>query len=198
MKKSFLAAAALALGLATQANATPVQWSSADGGNDHWYEVVWLGQGQIDWNTANAAASSSTHEGQTGYLATITSAAEQVFLNALNHAFASSHGHNSYYVTAWLGGNDVASEGNFEWVTGETFGYTNWASGEPNDYYGEDYLQGWWSGDKWNDCDGGCSTHKFVVEYDSAPAPIPLPASLPLAAAGLGMMGLFGRRRKAA
>ena len=77
MTKSFLASAVLALGLASQANAAPVQWSVADGGNDHWYEVVWLGIGQITWNTANSSATSSSHLGQTGYLATITSAAEQ-------------------------------------------------------------------------------------------------------------------------
>ncbi|MHA6262533.1 lectin-like protein [Arenibacterium sp. CAU 1754] len=197
MTKSFLASAVLALGLASQANASPVQWSVADGGNDHWYEVVWLGIGQITWDTANSSATSSSHQGETGYLATITSAAEQAFLNTLNHAFTLANGHNSYYVTAWLGATDLQQEGSFQWVTGEAFSYSNWNAGEPNDYYGEDYLQGWWSGDKWNDCDGGCGTHKYVVEYNAAPAPVPVPASLPLAAAGLGLMGLFGRRRKA-
>jgi ABC-2 type transport system permease protein len=34
----------------------------------------------------------------------------------------------------WLGFNDLAEEGNWEWVSGEPAAYANWASGEPNDY----------------------------------------------------------------
>ncbi len=32
----------------------------------------------------------------------------------------------------WIGYNDAASEGDFVWVTGESNGYENWNSGEPN------------------------------------------------------------------
>ena len=32
----------------------------------------------------------------------------------------------------WIGLNDVAFEGNFEWVSGQPVTYTNWADGEPN------------------------------------------------------------------
>lgn len=195
MKKSLIASAILALGLAAPAAAAPVQWTTASGGNDHWYEVIYLGGGEITWDQANISAQSMSHDGETGYLASITSAAEQAFLNILNHAYAvASPFHNSYYVTAWIGANDVATEGAWEWTSGEAFSYTNWSGGEPNNYLNEDHVQGWWSGDRWNDCRGTCGTYKYVVEYN--PSQVPLPASLPLIAAGLGALGLFGRRRK--
>ena len=199
MIRSILASAALACGLAAPVSAAPVQWTSASGGNDHWYEVIWLRIGEISWSYAKAAAEARTHLGQSGYLATITSGAEQSFLNSLNAAYtASSPYHSGTYVRAWLGGHDSTTEGTWEWVTGEAFSYTNWAGGEPNDYRGEDALVGWWSGSKWNDCDNYCGIHKFVVEFDNLPSEVPLPASLPLAAAGFGVLGWLGRRRKKA
>ena len=33
----------------------------------------------------------------------------------------------------WLGGNDMATPDNWEWVTGEPFNFANWDAGEPND-----------------------------------------------------------------
>lgn len=192
--KKILASTAIALGLAAPAAAAPVQWSA----NGHWYEVIWA-HTSVTWNQAKSMAESMTHGGQSGYLASITSAAEQAFVNGVNAAFAaSSSHHHGQYVSAWLGGNDIASEGTWAWTTGEAFTYTNWASGEPNDYSsGEDNMLGWWSGDRWNDCSGTCSgVQKFVVEYDSAPGQVPVPASLPLALGAFGLAGLISRRRK--
>lgn len=201
MKKYLFTSAILALGLSAPALAAPVQWSTADGGNDHWYEVIWPDLGKIKWTTANSLASSSTHLGQTGYLATITSAGEQTFLNDLNAAYATaSPFHNSTYVRAWLGGTDSATEGSWEWTTGESFAYENWTGNANNNGDRRDYLAGWWNGDKWKDCKNNrhnCDIYKYVVEYDSAPmSPVPIPASLPMIFAGLGMVAFLGRRRK--
>ena len=55
-----------------------------------------------------------------GHLATITSAQEQSFISS---NFADEN--------CWLGGFKNSS-GSWEWVTGEPFSYTYWASGEPN------------------------------------------------------------------
>jgi hypothetical protein len=33
------------------------------------------------------------------------------------------------------------TEGTWKWVTGETYSYTNWNSGEPNNAGNEDYVQ---------------------------------------------------------
>ena len=54
-----------------------VQWSSDVGGNDHFYEVVSVPSG-ISWYQANTSATSSG-----GYLATITSAAENSFVYSI-------------------------------------------------------------------------------------------------------------------
>lgn len=210
MRNSLLASAILALGLAGTVNAAPVnpltdpmQWTTGSGANNHWYQVVYLPQPQsqyITWDQANTAAQSMTYLGQTGYLASITSAAEQAYLNTVNLAYTAASGYYNVgeYVKAWLGGNDVANEGTWAWNSGETFAYDNWADNEPNNSGNEDHLQGWWSGDKWNDCSGTCGVRKFVVEFNSAPpvSNVPLPASLPLIIAGLGAMGFFGRRKK--
>ena len=206
MKNIFLAAAVATLSFGTSAGAAPVQWTVADGGNDHWYEIVWPRLGVITWNTAKELASSMSHMGQTGYLATVGSQAEQDFLNELNMTFtASSSSHSGTYVRAWLGGTDQEQEGDWKWANGESLTYTNWQNNQPNNwinpYTGEDqdYMVGWWRGDQWNDCQSRtCNIHKFVVEYDAPPSQVPVPASLPLAAAGFGIMGWVARRRKSA
>jgi len=56
------------------AKAVPIQWKIEDGGNDHFYEKVVIPG--ISWNDAKVAA-----ELAGGYLATITSAEEQAFIN---------------------------------------------------------------------------------------------------------------------
>ena len=184
--KTVFAAAALALAAGT-AQAAPVQWTAGSGGNGNWYEVI-FGTSSLSWSSANALATSSTFLGVNGYLASVTSAAEDAFLNTLN----------PNNVRAWLGGTDAAVEGVWEWTSGEAFTYTNWAGGEPNNLFNEDYLTGWWNGTNWNDLPDGTWRRyvtAYVVEYDVSV--VPLPAGMPLILGALGMLGLVGRRRKA-
>ena len=204
----------LGLGLSAPATAAPVQWTIANGGNDNWYELVSPGQGKISASKAKRLAESSTYLGVSGYLATITSATEQAFLNGLNAAYtaAASNAHRRPYVRAWLGGTDAATEGTWEWpATGETFAYTNWANkANKKNADKKDYLAGWWRGDRWKDCRNkkrNCGVSSYLVEYESAAAaaaasaaisPVPVPASLPMIAAGLGLMAFVARRRKKA
>ena len=61
-----------------------------------------------------------------GYLATITAAEENAFIVNLIQS-----GSKYYY---WIGGTDETQEGNWEWVTGETWDYEGWSSGQPDNH----------------------------------------------------------------
>ncbi|MBK9401763.1 MAG: hypothetical protein IPN36_13200 [Bacteroidetes bacterium] len=153
--------------------------------NGHFYEYVSTGG---SWTTAKSSAAARTYLGYTGYLATITSAAENAFIRQVLNA------------DAWIGSSDertqintatgastyanqAAAEGNWYWVTGPEAGtrfsigngspvtqsgqYANWNSGEPNnsggEHYGEIYSTGSTPG-AWNDLPNGVSLG-YVVEY---------------------------------
>lgn len=186
MFKTVSLAAAGAL-LATAAGAAPVKWSAAQGGNDHYYEFI---NSRVTASAALAAAEAATYMGRQGHLVTITSAAEQAFLNGLNTS-------NTRY---WLGGSDRETEGVWKWISGPEAGqlmdniFTNWAPNEPNDYRtGEDYMTGWWrSSGQWNDLKNGSSV-RYIIEYSDIPA-APIPSGLPLLLAALGGLGLWQRK----
>jgi hypothetical protein len=42
----------------------------------------------------------------------------------------------------WIGYNDITVEGTFEWADGDTSLYTNWAFGQPDNYSGNDPVNG--------------------------------------------------------
>jgi len=79
-----------------------------------------------------------------GHLAVINSAAEDEFVYslvseaALDDLGVANDGGGVAYV--WLGGNDAESEGNWNWVNGEAFQYTNWGRAEPDNYLNQDGL----------------------------------------------------------
>ncbi len=146
------------------------------GGTDHFYELV--GQSGLNWGAADAAAQAKSHLGTNGYLATITSAAENTFIT--DNLLSAEPVLPGY----WLGGlqpqGSAEPGGGWEWDTAETWSYTNWDPAEPNnDNQGEDRLEIWGAAalaGKWNDVFGG-STHLrgYIVEY-----PIPEPVTLGL------------------
>ena len=91
-------------------------------------------------------------ESNFGHLVTITSAEEQAFLQS------------NYTGAFWIGATDETVEGQWEWITGETWTYSNWMSGEPNDFNnGEDC--GEMSDGQWND-NGSSYMIGFVCEWD--------------------------------
>lgn len=94
-----------------------------------------------------------------GHLATITSQAEQDFIDSLN-----SDGDR-----LWIGGYRPEGLG-FAWITGEPWNYTNWDEGEPNNssnvVSNEDSVCLWPS--KWNDLSykNTSEQYGFICEWD--------------------------------
>tara|TARA_R110002096_G_scaffold128768_2_gene277103 strand:- start:6145 stop:7611 length:1467 start_codon:yes stop_codon:yes gene_type:complete len=148
----------------------------ADGDFDGRHYEVYAADG-ISWADANAAAEASTFEGVTGHLATITSAAEDLFVETLRSdaGLASPE--------AWVGGTTdsnctpvpgcgwmwVNSEGPISTTQVPLSSYSNWLSGEPNDLNGEFHL-GVGLNDQfgWNDEQSLGNIGGFIVEYDAA------------------------------
>jgi hypothetical protein len=101
-----------------------VQWRLHDGGNDHWYGIL---PHLLLWPEADSMVRTIKHDGDTGYLATITSGLENDFItNQVINGLISPGRWDAYL----LGG--IYSEGDWLWITGEPFDYTNWSQGEPN------------------------------------------------------------------
>ena len=137
------------------------------GGNGHFYEFV--PANQISWIDAKAAAEASTLNGLQGYLATVTSQAENDFITNVLGGFG------------WIGASDADVEGEWRWVTGPEAGtqfwqgdasgnpvngmYTNWVFVEPNNQNNEDYGHSSISG-FWNDWPNSIQwIQGYVIEY---------------------------------
>ncbi len=78
----------------------------------------------------------------------------------------------------WIGLNDVAVENTFDWVSGESPVFTNWAPAEPNNHFGnEDYVHFYTSlyGNSWNDATNQgtdiADVIYGVVEVNTVPEP---------------------------
>ena len=114
----------------------------------------------VTWYTANAYC-----EALGGHLVAITSAEENQFVwDFCRNSFT------------WIGGNDVSYEGYWQWVTGESFSYTNWHPVQPDnaqggDEGGEDYLHLFYDG-LWND-NQGYVKYPFICEIEKLFVPTP-------------------------
>lgn len=103
-------------------------------GNGHTYVVY---DTPLTWTEAKTFC-----EEQGGYLATITSQAEQDFIVNLI-----KDGYKNFY---WLGASDDKVEGNWQWVTGESFEYTGPGYSAFDNFGGnENYLQMWTNYPTW-------------------------------------------------
>jgi uncharacterized delta-60 repeat protein len=157
------------------------QWTTASGGNGHWYQFV---SGSKTWTQARDEA---TNAG--GHLATVTSAAESTFVNGLVYDPA---------VSFWLGGYQDRTSvtfrepaGGWRWVTTEPWSFTNWNAGEPNNSGDEDHLAGNLSSSgRWADLQSTNARPGYIVEFETDPRPAPrTQATLTLTTDDLGFAG---------
>ncbi|TFK09509.1 pseudouridylate synthase 7 homolog-like protein [Platysternon megacephalum] len=65
-----------------------------------------------------------------------------------------------YNKSAFLGINDIQTEGRFKYLNGENIVYSNWQTGEPNDNGVEDCVE-MYSNGKWND--KSCGEKQLIV-----------------------------------
>ena len=103
---------------------------------------------KLSWSDAKAACQAEGKQ-----LASVHSASENI---ALLTAAAGNK--------VWIGGTDAASEGTWKWSsTGTPLSYTNWASGQPYNYKGNEDCVEVYSDGRWNDND--CPNQReFVCE----------------------------------
>lgn len=137
-----------------------------------------------DWTTFQTARSAC--EGIGGDLVTITSSAEDAIIRSVQNPAQNP----------WIGATDVAAEGNFAWVTGEAFGYSNFALGQPDDdplFGGADCVHIADSLGGWNDtsCD-------FVGFVTGRICEVPEPGMGMGLFAGSALLRLFAAERRRA
>ena len=143
------------------------------------------GASQMNTNGCISATSLTrkTLGGLSGYLANITSLAEQEFI------------FRKLTSTGWIGGADTDLEGEFIWMDGPERGQVFWKTGlsrrttntvtgsqagfsygsdrfnyfndgEPNNSNDEDFAEfGFGTNGSWNDCRNACGRTKYVIEY---------------------------------
>lgn len=151
----------------TSVQAEIVQWQ----GNGHWYEVVV--SGNPTWHEARDAAAIRTYNGINGYLATVTTTAEQEFL-------VSNFGGGGAINELWVGGYQDTEDpdyrenyGGWKWITGEP-----WNTGTDAPYFSfnntywdgrsEEYLITWWGNGGLNDYyKAGRDSKGYLVEYST-------------------------------
>ena len=135
--------------------AAPVQEAIS---GDHRYEIVGA---RMTWDEANAYC-----ESMGGHLATVTS--QEEYQAIVNLAEASGR------KVLWLGAVK-GSDQYFDWISGESFAFSDWLSGEPNNEGGNENclvmfeVKGRWV---WADVPSDLSPYYgadkvgFVCEYD--------------------------------
>ena len=133
----------VAVKLYRRTNSTISGFTSQNNYNGHSY---YRSTGIAYWSVAKANC-----DAMGGHLVTVTSSGENSFLYNL-------------WPSGWIGLTDEVTEGTWKWVTGESYSYSNWNSGEPNNSGNEDYVQ-FVSGGRWNDLSNSNSL-AYVIEFD--------------------------------
>lgn len=164
------------------------EWSIAEGGNGHYYDVVVTPL--QTWVASKAQA-----ESMGGYLASIRSASENSWIwNSFNigntAAYWTSTGPWPGYDGPVFGAYRPSGSTEWTWVSGETWDWSNWGWSAGPGEAGAQFIA---HSSAWDDIGvyGGTSAGgnvSFIVEFDSNP--VPAPASIVL------MAGFMCRQRR--
>lgn len=136
--------------------------------NGHLYQIYHSYENGVSWDYAKEFC-----ESKGGHLVTITSEEENnALVDALTKYSSTISNISRPTPFFWLGATDVESEGDWKWVTGEEWSYTNWNDGQPDNAGGkENYLHVYTENSrfaKWNDLPNTYSTGvSFICEYDA-------------------------------
>jgi hypothetical protein len=136
-------AANVPIKLYRRTNSTITGFTNQQNYNGHSY---YRSTGSAFWLTAKANC-----EAMGGHLVTVTTSGENSFIFNI-------------WPSGWIGLTDEVTEGVWRWVTGETYSYTSWNPGEPNNVGNEDYVQ-FVGGGKWNDLPNNYSL-PYVLEFE--------------------------------
>lgn len=182
MRTSMSRSAAVVSSLAISAGAlaqNAVQWRVQDGGDGHWYQVI-ATTSPVSWSAADTAA-----RARGGLLASVTSAAENNFIRAIDPTSTAWA-----QFGPWLGGFQMAGavepSGGWSWVSGEPWSWAEWSVqpvGEPNNAGCGDgnenrlhFINCEGNGNHWNDipesgvsncCVTGYRVRGYVVEWSA-------------------------------
>lgn len=128
--------------------------------NKNKYEVYPVNANLDSWTFFKTYA-----ESVGGHLVVITSEAEQSAVEDMLDDSVSGY---------YIGATDETTEGTWKWVTGEPFSYTNWSTGQPDNYNGTEHYMIQQNNDtisnKWNDVPFNNPTqgYSFIIEYENA------------------------------
>ncbi len=175
---TFVAIAFLPLS-AFASSSTPATLAAAGDFDGRHYEII--AASTIDWNTANDAANTSTFQGASGHLATVTSEAEDLFIESLRIQAGLSK------AEVWVGGKTDSNCSpvpgcGWVWVNDEgpistrqvpLISYSNWLdypTVEPNNLGGMEQHLGVGLGGNfgWNDEGNLGNIGGYVIEYDNS------------------------------
>jgi len=133
----------VAIKLYRRTNSTITGFTNQQNYNGHSY---YRSTGTAFWTNAKSNCAAMG-----GHLVTITTSGENSFIFGI-------------WPSGWIGLTDEVTEGTWRWVTGETYSYTSWNPGEPNNAGNEDYVQ-FVGGGKWNDLPNNYSL-PYVLEFE--------------------------------